>query len=329
MPSPSTSLATHRPDLEASLEAFDLQANMQGFIANQVFPVLEVQNKAGIFGKIPLAQLLMNSETRRAPGSGYSRSNFTFTTDSFSCEEHGHEEPVDDAEAAMYADFFDAELIATQRAMSSVLVNHEKRLCDMLSGSDAESTFSGKILTVSGGAEWDNASGGKPVDNVETAVQAIYDASGLWANALILSKKTFRNLKANDQVRDRIASSGAGDPTKAEDITVNMMKAVFDLDYILVAGGTKNNANEGQSASPTQIWDDDYAMVAKIATGGDVREPCLGRTFHWSADGSAAGGTIESYRDEAVRSDIIRVRHDVHQKLLMTECGHMIKNVKA
>jgi len=324
MPSPSTSLATHRPDLEASLEAFDLQANMGGFIANQVFPVLEVNNKAGIFGKIPLDQLLMNSETRRAPGSGYSRSNFTFTTDSFSCEEHGHEEPVDDAEAAMYADFFDAELIATQRAMSSVMVNHEKRLADLLVN---ETTFSGKLTTLSGGAEWSNASGGKPVDDIETAVQAIYTASGLWSNALIISKTTFRELRANDQVRDRIASSGAGDPTKAEDITVNMLKAVFDLDHILVAGGTKNSAIEGQTATPAQIWNVEYAMVCKVATNNDIKEPCLGRTFHWAADGSAVGGMVESYRDEAVRSDVIRVRHDVDQKLLMTECGHLIKNV--
>jgi len=322
MPSPSTSLATHRPDLEASLEAFDLAANMQGFIANQVFPTLEVQNKAGIFGKIPLAQLLQSADTRRAPGSGYPRSGWTFTTDSFSCEEHGWEESVDDSEAAMYAEFFDAELIATQRAMSNVMVNHEKRLAALLVN---ETTFSGKITTLT--HEWDDASNGKPVDNVETAVQAIYTASGLWANALILNKKVFRSLRSNDQVRDRIASSGAGDPTKAQDVTVNMMKAVFDLDHIFVAGGTKNSATEGQTATPAQIWDDDYAMVCKVATNNDVKEACLGRTFHWSEDGSQAGGMVESYRDENVRSDVIRVRHDVDQKLLLTEAGHLIKNV--
>ena len=320
MPSPSTSLATHRPDLEASLMEFDLQANYGGFIANDVFPVLEVQNKAGIFGKVPLEQLLQSTETRRAPGSGYSRSGWTFTTDSFSCEEHGHEEPVDDAEAEMYADFFDAELIATQRAMSSILVNHEKRLAAALFN---ETTFSPTTIT----HEWDDATNAVPVDDVEARVQAIYDASGLWSNALIINKKVFRNLRECDQVRDRIASSGAGDPTKAQDVTVNMLKAVFDLDYIFVGGGTKNSATEGQTATPAQIWSGEYAMVCKVATGEDVREPCLGRTFHWSADGSTAGGMIESYRDENVRSDVIRVRHDVHQKVLVTEAAALLKNV--
>ena len=158
-------------------------------------------------------------------------------------------------------------------------------------------------------------------------MQAIYDASGLWSNALIINKKVFRNLRECDQVRDRIASSGAGDPTKAQDVTVNMLKAVFDLDYIFVGGGTKNSATEGQTATPAQIWSGEYAMVCKVATGADVREPCLGRTFHWSADGSTAGGMIESYRDENVRSDVIRVRHDVHQKVLVTEAAALLKNV--
>ena len=321
MPSPSTSLATHRPDLEASLMEFDLQANYGGFIANDVFPVLEVQNKAGIFGKVPLEQLLQNTETRRAPGSGYARSGWTFTTDSFSCEEHGWEESVDDSEAEMYADFFDAELIATQRAMSNILVNHEKRLAAALFNT---STFSPTTVT----NEWNKADGtGVPVTDVETAVQAIYDASGLWSNALIVGKKVFRHLRENSQVRDRIASSGAGDPTKAQDVTVNMLKAVFDLDYIFVCGGTKNSANEGQTATPAQIWDDEYAMICKVATGADVREPCLGRTFHWSADGSTAGGMLESYRDENVRSDVVRVRHDVHQKILVTECAKLLNNI--
>ena len=321
MPSPSTSLATHRPDLEAALMEFALQANYGGFIANDVFPVSEVQNKAGIFGKVPLEQLLQNTETRRAPGSGYARSGWTFTTDSFSCEEHGWEESVDDSEAEMYADFFDAELIATQRAMSNILVNHEKRLAAALFNT---STFSPTTVT----NEWNKADGtGVPVTDVETAVQAIYDASGLWSNALIVGKKVFRHLRENSQVRDRIASSGAGDPTKAQDVTVNMLKAVFDLDYIFVGGGTKNSANEGQTATPAQIWDDEYAMICKVATGADVREPCLGRTFHWSADGSTAGGMIESYRDENVRSDVVRVRHDVHQKILVTECAKLLNNI--
>ena len=58
MPSPSTALATLRPDLGGSFEEFDLAMDRQGFIATRVLPVLEVAKASGVFGKIPIEQLL-------------------------------------------------------------------------------------------------------------------------------------------------------------------------------------------------------------------------------------------------------------------------------
>ena len=106
-----------------------------------------------------------------------------------------------------------------------------------------------------------------------------------------------------------------------------MLSAIFDLENIIVAGSSRNSAKEGQAASPTQIWSDEYAMVCKIATGADMREPCIGRTFHWSEDGSSVGGTVETYRDETVRGNVVRVRHDVDEKLLYAEAGHLLSNI--
>jgi len=136
-----------------------------------------------------------------------------------------------------------------------------------------------------------------------------------------------RNIRNTDQVKDRIAASGAGKANAAGLVNEQILAEIFDLDYIIVAGSSKNSAAEGQTASPAQIWSGEYAMVAKIATGADFREPCLGRTFHWGADGSSIGGTVEQYRDEAVRSDIYRVRHDVDEVVLYPAAGHLLSNI--
>lgn len=324
MPSPSTSLATLRPDLADSLMEFDLAMDQRGYIAQQVFPVVDVQSQAGVFGIIPLEQLLQQRETKRAPGSGYNRGKFTFTTSSYACEEHGAEEPVDDREAQMYAEYFDAEVISTARAYNAVLRAHEQRVADAVFNA---TTWNGASLTTGVTHEWDDATNSVPITDVEAAIQKIYDNSGLWANALIINYKVFRNLRNSDQVIERIQSAGAGNATKPSDITPAMLSQVFDLPYILVAGGSKNGAKEGQPADPEQIWSGEYAMVCKIATGSDFREACIGRTFHWSADGSAIGGTVESYREEQTRSDIIRVRHDVDEIVLYPEAGHLLSNI--
>ena len=36
---------------------------------------------------------------------------------------------------------------------------------------------------------------------------------------------------------------------------------------------------------------------------------------------------IETYRDETVRADITRVRHDVQEQILYTQMGHLLTNV--
>lgn len=322
MPTPSSALSTLRPDLGGSLEEFNTAMDRLGFIGLRVLPVFETAKQAGVFGKIPIEQLLANRDTERAPGSGYSRGQFKFTSDSYSCEEHGAEEPVDDRESRMYADYFDAELVSTERARDVVLRNHERRVAAAVFNA---TTFTSQTTSITN--EWDDADNATPIDDVETAVRAIWERCGLWPNSLIINRIVFRNLRKCDQIVDRIASSGAGMPTRAADVTAAQLASVFDLENIIVAGSAYNSATEGQDVSISSIWSNEYAMVAKIVTSNDIREPGLGRTFHWGEDGSAIGGMVESYRDERVRSDIIRCRHDVDEKTLVTEAAQLLDNV--
>ena len=323
MPSPVSSLSTLRPDLAESFEAFDLEAEKAGYVGRKVMPTVDVASQSGTFGKIPLAQLLQQRDTKRSPGSGYARGNFTFESSSFVCEEHGAEEPIDDREAKMYAEYFDAEVISTRRAYNAVLRNAEKRVADAVFNT---TTWTGSALTTDvSGTPWTTLASAVPLTNVESAVQKVYDGSGLWPNALIINRKVFRNLRNTTQVIDRIASSGAGNRNLASDVTLDMLAQAFDLDYVIVAGGSFNSAIEGQAATPSQLWSSTYAMVCKVATSSDFREPCIGRTFHWGADGSNIDGAVESYRDETVRANIVRVRHDVDEIVLYAQAGHLLK----
>jgi hypothetical protein len=322
MPAPTSSLATLRPDIASSFEAFDLAAEKEGYIARKVFPTVDVASQAGTFGRIPLAQLLQQRDTRRAPGSGYARGNFTFETGTYSCKEHGAEEPIDDREAKMYAEYFDSEVIAASRAYNAVLRNAEARVASAVFNT---TTWNGAALTTSVGVGWSTIATAVPLTNVEAAVQRVYDNSGLWPNALIINRRVFRNLRNTVQVIDRIASSGAGDRTLASDITVQQLAQAFDLDYIIVAGGSQNTAIEGQAATPAQIWGNGFAMVCRVAVGSDFREPCIGRTFHWSEDGSGVDGAFETYRDEVVRANVVRVRQDLDEVVLYPQAGHLLQ----
>lgn len=324
MPRPQTSLATLRPDIAEAFTEFDLAMEQSGYIGSQVLPVFDVPEQAGTYPVIPVEQLLKDPETKRSNKSGYNVLDWEFDDATYRCDEHGLKSPIDDRAARMYRNFFDAEVITAMNLRSAVLRAAEKRVAAKLFNA---TTFSGQVTSITN--EWDgnHTSDATPIVNVNTAVNAVYDRTGIWPNALVINRKVFRNLRLLDEIKDAIAASGAGDPNKQSDITPQMLAQVFDLEMVIVAGGSKNTADEGQSASIEQVWSSEYAMVTKVAKTNNYAEPCIGRTLHWSEDGSSIGGTVEQYRDEDLRADVYRVRHDVDEKILYTEVGQLLDNV--
>lgn len=309
---------------------FDLAMDRQGFIAHRVFPVIDVARAAGNFGIIPVEQLLQNRETTRAPGAGYSRSNFTFEPATYGTQEHGAEEPVDDNQRAMYRDYFDAERIAIERARDVILRNWEKRVAAAVFNS---SIWTGSALTTAVSVPWSTPATATPVDDIDAARQKAWDGCGLWPNAVIMNRRNFHLVRKTAQVIDAVASQGAGSSVRARDITAQILAAVFDVDYVLVAGGAKNTAAEGQSAAFGQIWANANVMVCRVATTDDIEEPCIGRTFRWTDDDNGgdkeAPHIVEQYREEKVRGEIYRARHQTDEKRLYHVCGHLLSNVSA
>ena len=326
MPSPSEALATLRPDLGGSFEDFDLAMDRLGFIGHRVLRPVEVQVASGTFGRIPLAQLLKNADVKRTSRSGYSRGDWEFQDENFATKEYGFEEPVDQRDVRLYANFFDAEMVSAELARDTVLREAEKRIAAAIFNT---TVWTGAPLTTSVGTEWSVFATATPINDVEAAVRKVYDGTGMWPNAIVMDRIVFRNLRNCDQIIERIQSAGAGTSTKPSDITAEMLARVFDLKYVLVGGSSKNSANEGQAATPVQIWDDEYAMVCRIAETDNIKEPCIGRTFHWGADGSQIGGTMETYDDAKARGEVVRCRHEVHEKVIEPKFGHLLANITA
>jgi hypothetical protein len=322
---PSASIAVPRSDLTEFYE-FDMEMQKRGYIGLRVLPVVEAGLQADNVGKVPLEALLFQGDTKRTGASNYNRGSWKFETFQYATEENGWEEPIDERDEKRYAELIQVDQVAFARASDVVMRNHEQRIADLVFN---PTTWNGASLTTAVTNEWDrnHKTNATPIDDVEQAVQKVYDNSGLWPNALIINRKVFRALRNLDEIIDRIASSGAGDPSKPSDITEQMLAQVFDLEYVIVAGSSKNGAKEGQPASVSQIWSNEYAMVCKVATSNDMREPCVGRTFHWSSDGSVIGGLVEEYYEEQSRARIIRVRHDTDEVIMYPQAGHLLSNI--
>ena len=307
-PSSSTFL---RPDLGSAFE----EHVPEGYIGTEVYPAFMSALQTANFSVIPVEQLLQQRSTLRAPGAGYSRGTYTFEQANFSCQEHGAEEPVGDRERNIYAFSFDVERIAAQRAVGFVLRELEQQVATEINDTG---TFSNGAAT----AVWSNNSSGRPIDDVITGINSIRSGSGLVANAVVMDIDLFRDLQTSDQILDRVKYTwgGGGDPRA---VTEASLAQAFGVDRVIVARTTKNNAAQGATPSLAPIFNNTQCWVGRIATGGDLRDPCAGRTFMNSNDG-AGTLSVEQYRAEDRRADIIRARLDFDVKTIYAAAGYIV-----
>lgn len=323
MASPSVSLTTLSRELGLYYEA-RLEELRAGYIADQVFPVRDVMLPSATFKKIPIEEILrVEPELKRSPTSGYWRSSFQFTQDSYITYDRGAEELVDDDEAAAYSEFIDLAREATNRLVHVVLQEKEMRVAATLMDT---TVYTGGTLTQSlGNGQW-SAAASTPITDIGNAQEKFFTNTGIYPNTLVINRKTFRALRQHPDIVAQVVSAGAGDQARTRDVTTQQLAQVLDVDRVLVGGGAKNTAGIGAAATIANVWPN-HAMLVQVATSSDMREPCIGRQFHWSGSGSSTGGQIKVYREEAIRSDVVRVRQYSGEKLMHTEMGIMIQSV--
>lgn len=318
MPAPESGVTIGRPDLGVLAYEHMGHAAANGFIADQVLPVFETAKKDAQFPKIPREAFLKVPNTRRVARGAYNRSDWAFETDNYQCEEDGWEEVIDDAEAALYARFFDAETVATIRATNILLRAREKRVADAVFNA---TTWTPVAVT----NEWDDAANATPLTDVKAGKKAIRDKTGLIPNTLIIAYSTFLDLGLCAQVIDRIKYTNPN--VQAGEIPASLLAQFFGVQQVLVGGAIMDATAKGKSmVTATDLWSKEYAMLCYVSGSNDLMEPTLGRTFLWTED-SPEMLNVETYREEKVRGDVVRVRHSTDEKLLHVECGYLLSNI--
>jgi len=315
MPRPTSGTTIQRPDLQQAIDEY--VDEQDAFIGLKVAPTVEVLHQAADYPIIPIEALLSIPDTKRAPRGHYARSDWDFEMDTYSCSENGFEEVIDDVEVNLYSRYFDVEQICAKRAMGIVLRNQEKRIADMVFNT-------ANFTEVSPTHEWDDAANAVPMTDVKLGHIAIKNATGLRANTLIISWSTFLDLGINAQILDRIKYTNPG--VSRGELSPAMLALAFEVDQVLVGGGRYNTAKKGQTASLADIWSNEYAMLCRVENGPDITQPCLVRTFLWTAD-SPTNVVVESYREDQSRGDVIRIRHNTDEEFIIPDCGYLMDNI--
>lgn len=334
-----------RYDLSMPQMQFDLEANRRGYIGPAVLKPRFVGIQAADVGKIPANQLLSAPrDTTRASASGYKRLDFEMDKYSYSCQEHGMESAVDDRQVAIYGGILNAEQIHAMRAQAAVLEDFERSCAAAVINS---STFTGS-LTGAVSTYWSVHATATPIDDLQTALEAVRSNSGLEPNCVVMNYKAFQHACRCAQVIDQVKYSTK--VTWAE--ITGIFAALVGVDRVIVAGkppaaggggGGFYNSDNQADTYPTfsRIWSNTTAFVGRIAVTEDPQEPCFGRSFIWN--GAPVGGEApttpgdeqelalitEEYRDERVRGSVIRARTDWDIEIMYANAGYNLTGLLA
>ncbi|MFA6148660.1 MAG: major capsid protein [bacterium] len=315
---PKSGTTVGRPDLGAIAYEYLLEASQRGFIGLEIFPIFDVTEQSAQYPIIPLEALLKVPDTSRAPRGAYNRGDWEFEMGNYACRENGWEEPVDDSEANLYRRYFDAEEVATRRAVDILLRSQEIRC--------AGKAFSTAALPDSAvGVAWSTAATATPRADVSTAKTNMRNSSGLEPNVIAMSKATFDALLLTKEIMDVFRYTNPIEIGGFE-AQRRIMAMYFGVDRILVGNAIRDTAKKGKDAVIADIWNKNVVGLFTVGGGPDLRQPVLGRTFLWTAE-SPQNLTTESYREEKRRSNIYRVRQHTDEAYVFTGAGYLLTGV--
>jgi len=301
------SYTTIRADIaQAVFEGLSNKNNL--FIGTEVMPVFSSDVRSGAYLKLNLgdSEALNDDALKIAAGAGYPRTSRRFTSDSFDAIEYGLEEVLPDSNRRDLDRFFDTEVNIAAMLLRQIQVSHEARV--------ASAAFAANGLTaISASAAYTDAnitSFDVPGDVAQAKLElAKY---GVLANTLIMSMPVFERIRRSAKVQNQFFGIVPSDQSRL--LSEGEVAAACGVDRVLVGRAPKNTAKKGQVYSGGFIWSNTYMALANTV-GGDFSGGGFGRTIVWAAD-SPVPFVSETYRDEARRADVLRVRQNSAEKVI-------------
>lgn len=310
--------ATPRSDIYALVMQANADFNKL-FIGDQVLPVKTEDVKRGIYMKANLAnaQLLNADAQPREAGAAYNRINRKYDVDQYDAVEYGLETIIDDSYEEEVSRFLNLEATEAMLLERSLRISYEARVAAALfNASTFNATTSSVAYTAGATATMDIAS------DVDLAKARLLK-NGQIANAVIMSYDVFQRARRSTLLQNQIYGVvPRGANQKALPGEDDVARAL-GVEKLLVAKAPKNANAQGQTYSGTFIWSNTYVAVACLM-GGEYQAGGVGRTIQWSKDTTGLF-TPETYRDDARRSNVLRVRQHVTEKIIdSTACELVI-----
>lgn len=283
-----------------------------GYISRDIFPMVRVAKQSDKYFTFTKDFWFRDEAELRAPGQDVARGGYAISTSSYFADQFAFEKLIPD-ELRLNAD---NPLNPDREA--TLFVTDKLRLREEIAfATDFFKTgVWGTDKTLSGTSQWSDFANSDPVDDVETAKSTIAQNTGLNPNFMVMGRQVWDKLRNHPDILERIKYVQRGINT------TDILAAVFGVDRILIGNSVKNTAKEGATASMAFVWGKNV-LIAYVPPAAGVMVPSAGYTFIWE------DMRIERYREEKIRSDVVRGLFSFDQVAVGTDLGYFISSAVA
>jgi len=290
------------------------------FIGSKLYPFWGVDAKSGTYPKLTKAitEMLKPGSTDRERGGSYGRIKRAWTTDTYDTQDRGLEEAMDDTEVKDTSRFFPMASITAKMVLRAMMLAAEIRVAAKVFHATDWGTPTAPAVAYT---EANIATIDFPLD-VQAAIERVA-ANAERPNTIVLSPAVYNRIRRSTLLKAFLVGSNLPG-AQVNTNTIQQAFAAEGITQVLIGGARYDSAikKTTQTFSSANVWSNTYVWVGKVGSG-DPFSGGVGRTLGWNAEGGEY--VTETYREEAIRSDIIRVRQHTIEKTIDASAGTLFE----
>lgn len=249
-----------------------------GFIADRVFPIVNVDKQTNMIKTYNQADLFRRESTLRSPGTEANIIDTQVNSIAYVCQNYALKADVTiedraNADAAFVRDLEEGRVMRIQDALA---LDWEVRIASQVTNTSNVGTSSAV------GSAWSDLTNSDPLSDIWAVMDQVEDATSYRPNRVVMSGEAWRYFARNDKVIDK--ARGTGVTGGGINATVQQAAALLEVEEINIGQSWYNTAEEGLAQSLSRTWGD-HVLVYYAPSRPSVELPSFGYTLRWSASG--------------------------------------------
>lgn len=266
---------SHDIHIDAALSEMAIGYRPEGFIADMVFPVVNVSKQSDQYVEWSRADRLRIHDTTRAPGAEAKQifesvSSGTYFAKNYALKSNVTIEDLKNADPIYVDNLTEGK---AQLVLDGLMLDWEVRQANQVTSGSNVGTYTAVASAWTG-------TGADPLGDMNTMIDNVHYSTGVRPNRVVFGLQAWKPFRRHSTVRNLIFGNNNGGGYAS----VGNVADLLEVDQVLVGGAFQNAAGEGLSENLSTIWDD-HVLIYYAPSQPSKERPSLGYAFRWAQAG--------------------------------------------